>query len=68
VAVAGLDHRRVDLGHTSAVDVFEDGLVARASDDMLEERPDVSVRLDDQDPCHGRILSRPRRYSVICQV
>jgi hypothetical protein len=31
--------------------------VAEARDDDLEQRADVAVRLEDQDPCHSGILA-----------
>jgi hypothetical protein len=42
--------------------------MARAPDDMLEERTDVGVGLDDQDPCHTRIMFPSRRDPVSVRV
>src|SRR4051794_28758679 len=55
VAFARLDHRRIDVQPRLA-ELGEDGLVPRTPDDVREERTDVGVRLDDQDPGHRHIL------------
>ena len=68
VAVAGLDHRGVHVRRARTVQLHDHGLVARTSDHVLEERADVVVGLDDQDPRHVRIFSRARRYPVSLQV
>jgi hypothetical protein len=64
VGVPRLDHRRVHIGGSGTVRLREHGFVPGTSDDVLEERTDVGMRLDDQDPCHGRNIPRSRRYPV----
>jgi len=59
--IARLDHRGVDFGDRPAVPVGVHSLVSKPSDDVLEKRTDVGVRLDDQDPCHTKII-RQRRW------
>src|SRR5438094_926393 len=68
VAVAGLDHRCVDVGRTRSVELCEDRLVTGTSDHVLEERTDVCMGLDNQDPRHGRIIPAGRRYPVSLRV
>ena len=62
--VAGLDHCRIDVGHRPAVPVGVYSLVSEPSDDVLEERTDVGMRLDDQDPCHAKMI-RDRRWDPV---
>ena len=57
VTVSGLDHRGIDVGRPAAVRLGEHNLVTRTSDDVFEERADIGVGLDDQNPCHVRIMS-----------
>jgi len=68
VGVPRLDHRRVDVGRAGAVQLGDHRLVPGTSDDVLEERTDVSMGLDDQDPRHGLNILRGRRYPVTLRV
>jgi hypothetical protein len=38
--------------------------VSKPPDDVLQKRPDVGVGLDDQDPCHTKII-RERRWDPV---
>ena len=58
--VARLDHCRIDVGHRPAVPVGIHSLVSKPSDDMLQERTDVGMGLDDQNPCHAKMIGYRR--------
>jgi len=66
--IARLDHCGIDVGHRPTVPVGVDGLVSKPSHDMLEKRTDVGMRLDDQDPCHTKIIRDGRWDPVPVQV
>ena len=54
--VAGLDHGRIDVRQRPAVRVGVDSLVSEPPDDVLQQRANVGMRLNDQDPCHTKIV------------
>ena len=68
MSVARLDHGRVDVRRAGSIQLRDHGLVPGTSDDVLEERTDVRMRLDDQDARHGRNIPRRRRYPVTLPV
>jgi hypothetical protein len=58
--VAWLDHCSIDVRHRPAVPVGVYSLVSKPSDDVLQKRTDVGMRLDDQDPCHSKMIRDSR--------
>ena len=59
--LAGLDHCSVDGDMLDARLPTHHRLVAEAADDELEQRADVLVRLEDENPCHRLKIERTRR-------
>jgi hypothetical protein len=56
-AVADLDHPSVEIGRVILAVPQDDGLVTEPPDDEIQQRPEIGMRLDDEDARHqGRTL------------